>query len=108
MANYKVPRTVEIVDELPLNATGKVMKEVLRGGPRREAGGRGAGRGSRERRSGSDLTAGPGQKAPCDDEALDLVGALADDHQAARRGSSARPGTRWCSRRHRGSASPRC
>ena len=30
MANYKVPRAVEIVDELPLNATGKVMKEVLR------------------------------------------------------------------------------
>jgi acyl-CoA synthetase (AMP-forming)/AMP-acid ligase II len=31
MANYKVPRMVEIVDELPLNATGKVMKDVLRG-----------------------------------------------------------------------------
>lgn len=30
MANYKVPRVVEIVDALPLNATGKVMKEVLR------------------------------------------------------------------------------
>jgi acyl-CoA synthetase (AMP-forming)/AMP-acid ligase II len=30
MANYKVPRSVEIVDELPLNATGKVMKDVLR------------------------------------------------------------------------------
>ncbi len=30
MANYKVPRTVEIVDALPLNATGKVMKDVLR------------------------------------------------------------------------------
>jgi HIP---CoA ligase len=30
MANYKVPRTVEIVDELPLNATGKVMKDALR------------------------------------------------------------------------------
>ena len=30
MANYKVPRAVELVDELPLNATGKVMKEVLR------------------------------------------------------------------------------
>ena len=24
MANYKVPRAVELVDELPLNATGKV------------------------------------------------------------------------------------
>jgi acyl-CoA synthetase (AMP-forming)/AMP-acid ligase II len=30
MANYKVPRRVEFVDELPLNATGKVDKEVLR------------------------------------------------------------------------------
>ena len=30
MANYKVPRMVQIVDELPLNATGKVMKDVLR------------------------------------------------------------------------------
>jgi acyl-CoA synthetase (AMP-forming)/AMP-acid ligase II len=30
MANYKVPRVVEIRGELPLNATGKVMKEVLR------------------------------------------------------------------------------
>jgi HIP---CoA ligase len=30
MANYKVPRYVEIVDELPLNATGKVLKYELR------------------------------------------------------------------------------
>jgi len=30
MANYKVPRVVQIVKELPLNATGKVMKDVLR------------------------------------------------------------------------------
>jgi HIP---CoA ligase len=30
MANYKVPRAVEIVDELPLNATGKVQKDLLR------------------------------------------------------------------------------
>jgi acyl-CoA synthetase (AMP-forming)/AMP-acid ligase II len=30
MANYKVPRRVEIVDALPLNATGKVAKEELR------------------------------------------------------------------------------
>jgi acyl-CoA synthetase (AMP-forming)/AMP-acid ligase II len=30
MANYKVPRAVEILDALPLNATGKVMKESLR------------------------------------------------------------------------------
>jgi HIP---CoA ligase len=30
MANYKVPRRVEIVDSLPLNATGKVMKTLLR------------------------------------------------------------------------------
>jgi len=31
MANYKVPRSVEVVDALPLNATGKVLKYVLRG-----------------------------------------------------------------------------
>ncbi|HSJ97606.1 MAG TPA: FadD3 family acyl-CoA ligase [Myxococcota bacterium] len=30
MANYKVPRRVEIVSELPVNASGKVMKFVLR------------------------------------------------------------------------------
>jgi len=30
MANYKVPRRIEIIDALPLNATGKVMKFVLR------------------------------------------------------------------------------
>ncbi len=30
MANYKVPRAVEIVDDLPVNATGKVEKDVLR------------------------------------------------------------------------------
>lgn len=30
MANFKVPRAVEVVDELPLNATGKVLKDVLR------------------------------------------------------------------------------
>jgi acyl-CoA synthetase (AMP-forming)/AMP-acid ligase II len=30
MANYKVPRAVEIVDELPRNATGKVEKLALR------------------------------------------------------------------------------
>src|SRR5262249_29539436 len=30
MANYKVPRRIEIVSELPLNATGKVLKHVLR------------------------------------------------------------------------------
>lgn len=31
MANYKVPRTVEFVDELPRNASGKVVKGELRG-----------------------------------------------------------------------------
>ena len=30
LANYKVPRAVEIVDELPTNAAGKVTKFVLR------------------------------------------------------------------------------
>ncbi len=39
MANYKVPRAVEIVDQLPVNATGKVMKDILR----QRAGARGLG-----------------------------------------------------------------
>jgi acyl-CoA synthetase (AMP-forming)/AMP-acid ligase II len=30
MANYKVPRAVELLDELPVNATGKVVKDELR------------------------------------------------------------------------------
>jgi acyl-CoA synthetase (AMP-forming)/AMP-acid ligase II len=30
MANYKVPRQVALVDELPVNATGKVVKDDLR------------------------------------------------------------------------------
>jgi acyl-CoA synthetase (AMP-forming)/AMP-acid ligase II len=30
MANYKVPRRVEVVDAFPLNATGKVLKYELR------------------------------------------------------------------------------
>jgi len=30
MANYKVPRAIEIIDELPMNAGGKVAKEELR------------------------------------------------------------------------------
>ncbi len=30
MAGFKVPRTVEFRTELPLNATGKVMKDLLR------------------------------------------------------------------------------
>jgi len=30
MANYKVPRTIRIVDQFPLNATGKVLKFELR------------------------------------------------------------------------------
>ena len=30
MANYKVPRRVAVVDELPVNASGKVLKYVLR------------------------------------------------------------------------------
>jgi HIP---CoA ligase len=30
MANYKVPRSVVVVDELPVNAAGKVMKHMLR------------------------------------------------------------------------------
>jgi acyl-CoA synthetase (AMP-forming)/AMP-acid ligase II len=38
MANYKVPRRVEIVDALPMNASGKVTKFALR---ERAAGGKG-------------------------------------------------------------------
>jgi HIP---CoA ligase len=30
MANYKVPRTVEFVTALPVNASGKVLKQALR------------------------------------------------------------------------------
>jgi HIP---CoA ligase len=30
MANYKVPRLVRVVDALPVNATGKVVKDELR------------------------------------------------------------------------------
>ena len=30
MANFKVPRRVEVVDALPLNAAGKVLKYQLR------------------------------------------------------------------------------
>jgi acyl-CoA synthetase (AMP-forming)/AMP-acid ligase II len=41
MANYKAPRIVELVDELPVNATGKVMKDLLR---QRVASARGVGR----------------------------------------------------------------
>ena len=33
MANFKVPRSIRFLDELPLNATGKVMKEDLRKQP---------------------------------------------------------------------------
>jgi acyl-coenzyme A synthetase/AMP-(fatty) acid ligase len=33
MANYKVPRSVEFVAELPRNASGKVVKRALRGTP---------------------------------------------------------------------------
>jgi HIP---CoA ligase len=33
MANYKVPRRIDVVDALPLNASGKVLKYVLREKP---------------------------------------------------------------------------
>jgi acyl-CoA synthetase (AMP-forming)/AMP-acid ligase II len=38
MANYKVPRFVELIDELPLTASGKVLKTALEA---RAAGGSG-------------------------------------------------------------------
>jgi acyl-CoA synthetase (AMP-forming)/AMP-acid ligase II len=44
MANFKVPRFVELVDALPVNATGKVLKDELRA--RARAVRRGAGRGA--------------------------------------------------------------
>jgi long-chain acyl-CoA synthetase len=34
IAGYKVPKTVEIVDEIPKSPTGKILKRVLRGRPR--------------------------------------------------------------------------
>ena len=30
MSGFKAPRSIEFLDELPLNATGKVMKDQLR------------------------------------------------------------------------------
>ena len=30
MANFKAPRVVEFIDALPVNATGKVVKDELR------------------------------------------------------------------------------
>jgi acyl-CoA synthetase (AMP-forming)/AMP-acid ligase II len=30
IANYKVPRRVQVIDSLPLNASGKVLKMQLR------------------------------------------------------------------------------
>jgi acyl-CoA synthetase (AMP-forming)/AMP-acid ligase II len=38
MANYKVPRAVEIVDALPANAAGKIEKEILRARAARRTG----------------------------------------------------------------------
>ncbi|MCB1003034.1 MAG: fatty acid--CoA ligase family protein, partial [Acidimicrobiales bacterium] len=38
MANYKAPRRVELIDELPINATGKVVKDELRARARAEEG----------------------------------------------------------------------
>ena len=32
MAAYKYPRTVVVVDELPKNASGKILRRVLRAG----------------------------------------------------------------------------
>jgi acyl-CoA synthetase (AMP-forming)/AMP-acid ligase II len=39
MANYKVPRAVVVLDELPVNASGKVMKHLLRQRALEERGG---------------------------------------------------------------------
>ena len=32
MANYKVPREIEFIQNLPMNAAGKVMKYILKNG----------------------------------------------------------------------------
>jgi fatty-acyl-CoA synthase len=37
MSNYKVPRTVQVVDQLPRNTTGKVLKYELRAAEAAEA-----------------------------------------------------------------------
>jgi non-ribosomal peptide synthetase component E (peptide arylation enzyme) len=37
MANYKVPRRVQVVEVMPLNAAGKVTKNALREWAAREA-----------------------------------------------------------------------
>jgi HIP---CoA ligase len=42
MANYKVPRRVEVVDALPMNASGKVLKYELRERAASQAAGRSA------------------------------------------------------------------
>ena len=74
LANFKVPRRVEIVDELPVNATGKVRKDELR----RRAG----------REPGQSLTAGPaldrfGEAQPALGASARLVGHLVDAAAAA-------------------------
>jgi acyl-coenzyme A synthetase/AMP-(fatty) acid ligase len=33
MANYKVPREIDFIDDLPTNAAGKIMKYLLREKP---------------------------------------------------------------------------
>jgi acyl-coenzyme A synthetase/AMP-(fatty) acid ligase len=38
MANFKAPRSVQVVDALPRNASGKVMKFELRASALREGG----------------------------------------------------------------------
>ena len=40
LANYKVPRHVVALDELPINATGKVVKDELRARAVADVGGR--------------------------------------------------------------------
>jgi long-chain acyl-CoA synthetase len=37
LANYKIPKQIYIIDELPKNATGKVLKRVLKENLKEEA-----------------------------------------------------------------------
>jgi acyl-CoA synthetase (AMP-forming)/AMP-acid ligase II len=84
LANYKVPRQVEFVDALPRNASGKVLKYVLRGESLH--GGRGPLRRARAHRADHAEPAGIRQRAELRD---DLCAG-----RGVRPGGQRRPGAR--------------